>query len=443
MRTTLRSLAISSLWLLLVAVAEARTRPHYGGTVRVESSSTTNAVGLVTESLTAVDATGRAQPLLATRWESQNGARRWEFWLRPNVRFHDGKVLTAADVVQALNAKGGAPWRTLRADGAAVVFECDDAQPLLPAVLALPEFAIARTDSAGAMVGTGPFRMNGAAGATTKLIAFDDYWQGRAYLDSVELASNRGVREQWMDLSVARADIVDVPAELIRRAQQERMRMLASQNIELIALVASENSQLLHDTRMPQAVSLAIDRNALLNVIFQKQGEVASGILPNWMTGYDFLFTITQNREAARDLHDQARQSGTITIGYEPGDGIQQLLADRVVLNARDAGIATQSIPRNGSGEADLRLIRISLASPNPGVELWQLTSSVLRENANAAESDPEALFRDERDLLNGYRVIPLLYVPRGSAASQRIRNWTLNVNGTSALTEMWVEDHR
>ena len=81
MRTTLRLLAISSLGLtsivlMLGAVAEARTRPHYGGTVRIESSAAADATVLVTETLTSADASGHIEPLLAEHWEA-NGGRRW------------------------------------------------------------------------------------------------------------------------------------------------------------------------------------------------------------------------------------------------------------------------------------------------------------------------------------------------------------------------------
>ncbi len=119
MRTTLRLRAISSLgltsMLLIVAgMAEARTRPHYGGELRVESATPNSSIGtiaavFVTESLTSIDSDGQVQPLLAERWESQNGGRRWQFWLRANVRFHDGKVLSAADVTEAAQQQARCP----------------------------------------------------------------------------------------------------------------------------------------------------------------------------------------------------------------------------------------------------------------------------------------------------------------------------------------------
>ena len=115
MRTTLRLLAISSLGLtsivlMLAGMAEARTRPHYGGVVRMESSAPAYAIGIGDGNADLGRCvSGGFEPLLAERWESQNGGRRWQFWLRANVRFHDGSMLSATDIAQALSSKPGAP----------------------------------------------------------------------------------------------------------------------------------------------------------------------------------------------------------------------------------------------------------------------------------------------------------------------------------------------
>lgn len=130
MRIRLRSLAISSLVLTFASAAGARTRPHYGGTVRVESGGSSVSAeraitaSLVAETLTSVDAMGRVQPLLAERWESQNGGRRWQFWIRQNIRLHDGSILSAADAAQIFSSQQGSLWRTVRANGSAVILEC-------------------------------------------------------------------------------------------------------------------------------------------------------------------------------------------------------------------------------------------------------------------------------------------------------------------------------
>ena len=113
------------------------------------------------------------------------------------------------------------------------------------------------------------------------------------------------------------------------------------------------------------------------------------------------------------------------------------------MLNARDAGIVMQAVPRNGNAQADLNMVRLALLSPNAAVALQQITSSIATGTADPTDADAEALYRNERDLLSSYRVIPLLYVPRGFAASQRIRNWTLDATGAPALTQIWTEDRR
>ena len=68
----------------------------------------TEADRVVRETLTSVDALGRVQPLLAERWEAQNGGRRWQFWLRSNVQFHEAKVLSG------IRRGGGAEFRAWR-----------------------------------------------------------------------------------------------------------------------------------------------------------------------------------------------------------------------------------------------------------------------------------------------------------------------------------------
>src|SRR5579872_3179172 len=61
--------------------------------------------------LTFVGPNGRVVPELATRWEHNANNTEWTFHLRPDVVFHDGKPLTANDVVRSfrrmLNPKLG------------------------------------------------------------------------------------------------------------------------------------------------------------------------------------------------------------------------------------------------------------------------------------------------------------------------------------------------
>ena len=98
-----RQVAISCLLVVLALPAAARTRPRYGGTLRVEVEGdpwTRSGVQpgslarrLVFDSLTRMDADGAPEPALAVRWASENNDHRWQFWLRPGVHFQDGSAL--------------------------------------------------------------------------------------------------------------------------------------------------------------------------------------------------------------------------------------------------------------------------------------------------------------------------------------------------------------
>src|SRR5208282_4996694 len=214
MRTTLRWLAISSLLLAMAAVSVARTRPHYGGTLRLEMDAANwqdndALFPLVAETLTYVNTYGEAQPLLATHWESQNGGRRWLFTLRPGVQWHDGVAVTSEAVADSLRKDAGGPelegCRISASGMDAVVIESDTPISNLPALLALSRFAIVRFDQ-GTPLGTGPFRVTRSSESKTTLEAFDPYWLGRPYLDSIEITAGRSVRDQWLDAGINRAD---------------------------------------------------------------------------------------------------------------------------------------------------------------------------------------------------------------------------------------------
>src|SRR5215475_3239076 len=116
--------ALSSL-LLLAAVAYGSSRPRYGGTVRVllhdrvmsidplaeedHPAARDRLAALTFETLTAIDAQGRLRQNLASSWRSDPTKRSWQFQLRL-ANFHDGTVLTAADVAASL-AKSNPGWK--------------------------------------------------------------------------------------------------------------------------------------------------------------------------------------------------------------------------------------------------------------------------------------------------------------------------------------------
>jgi len=427
----------------MVVTAGARTRPRYGGTLRIEVSASLwdpNGIGrsLTTETLTRVDEQGRVQPWLAMTWESQNRDRRWLISLRPDVKFHDGTQLTAASVADILGGCTSCPWKSVQLSGDKVVFELDTPSPLFPAQLATAHFGIAKAGVNGAPIGTGPMRVTQSTPTSATLVAFDSYWNGHTFVDSVEITASRKLRDQWLDLGVGRADIAEVPAEQARRAQQEHLRVVTSRNDELIVLVMNNASATMQNTALRQAVAESVDRASLLNFIFQRQGELTAGLLPNWISGYAMVFSTAQNMQHAKELRAQLSQAPSLTMTYDPADASLQLVAERLALSARETGINIRTVP--SPAHWDLSVVRVRLSSFQPSVALEDIVGTIGIDHKTPDDSTPDALFQRERELLKNYQLVPLLYVPNGFAASDRVRNWRLNDRGLPDFDTLWTE---
>jgi MarR-like DNA-binding transcriptional regulator SgrR of sgrS sRNA len=443
MRTAFRWLALGSLAVSLTAAAPARTRPHYGGTLRIEVREANwqdndCLRSLVLDSLTATGPAGEALPSLATRWEAENGERRWVFTLRGGVLWHDGTPLTAEAVAASLRAQTSASelaGSTIRASGDSIIIENTRPMANLPAEVALSRFAIARIEQ-GLVLGTGAFRVASADGNHVVLAANDAYWRGRPYLDEVEIGTGRTIRDQWMNAGVGRTDIATIPAEMLLRAQQERLRIVVSRNSELITLVATRTGESL-DVRLRQALAATVDRAALLNFVFQKQGEIAPSLLPNRITGYAALFPSAPDAARARELRAEAPRP--MVIGYDPADSTLQLVAERIALNAREDGLQASA---SATGDADFTVERVPLPSANMQVAIEQWATAVQAPIAGSS-SEIEDVYRSEHELLAQANLIPLLYVPRAYAVAQRIVGATLDESGCLDMAGAWIEEPR
>jgi ABC-type transport system substrate-binding protein len=420
-------LALSSLPLFPVAGA---TRPRYGGTVTVElsSASTTTIAPLFEETLVRLNQRGEIEPLLATAWQRDPDRKRWRFSLRPKVLFHDGEPLNAshaaAALIAALKKKYGDV--NVTAGGQTIVLQFDHAVSDLLTELANPRMAISRTSDKGTPIGTGPFRVSTwEPGRKIILAAFEDYWAGRPFLDSV-IVSVGAMR--------AVGDIFEIPFSQTRRVLPEHIRTWESPVHELIALV-DDNVQPVEW----QALGLAIDRAPIVNVLAQRKAEAAFGLLPQWLSGYAFLFAAAPDVGRAKQLTSQLHLV-PLALSYPSNDGFARSIAERVALNARDADIVLQPTP-NPVGP--LKIVRWTLESDDAATELNRIGVLLgLPERAlNAAR--PQELYEAERAMLDAHRVIPILFLPDVYGIAPRVHNWDAAQKSGEFrlhLENVWVE---
>jgi peptide/nickel transport system substrate-binding protein len=445
-----RRCAISFILVLVGIGAWGRTRPHYGGTLHVEiagdpwSGPDDLAQRLVLDGLTRLGSDGTVQPALAVAWTAEDFDHRWQFRLRSGVQFQDGSPLTAAVIVQSLNLSCNAncPWTAVRALGSSVVFTGDSPVANLPALLAEDEFRVALPEAAGgsassAPIGTGPFRVGASNDGILTLAANDGCWQGRPFLDSIEIRANRAVRDQWLDLSLGRADVAEIPPEDLRQAQQQRLSIVQSPLVELLALGISDSGALANPM-LRGSIAEAVDRGSLFNVIFQKQGEITASLLPQELTGYAFLFPTDRDLNKAHELRG-GLACPPLTLGFD-GDGALELAAQRIALNLREAGFDVQSAPIKPAQRTDLTLRTLPLAGADPAAAMAVLLHAA-GDTLSVADQSPVALFHAEHDFLDRKTLVPLLDLPRAYARSARLRDFALCADGTPDLASASLED--
>jgi len=442
--TLLRWLAASSL-LLAATAAAAAEHPRYGGTLRVEmraapvsldptdegapleAAARARIAPLLFDRLFRMDAEGRARPQLAEGYAFQNDNKLWKFPIARGVTFSDGTPLTADDVASSL-ANSNPDWH-VRTEGETVVIETDSPDPVMLAELALAKNAVVRR-AGNALVGTGPFTIaQWQPGQRLTLKANEEYWRGRPFVDEVDILFGQNPREQALALDLGRADVVEVSPE---QARGDTRRVRSSEPVETFAIVFERGRT---DARLREAISLAVDRGSIARGIFQGLAEPVGSILPQWVSGYAFLFPAERDVNRARQLREAAG-AGPVVLAYPPNDGLARLVAERVALNARDAGTVVQPTP--GSGAADARIVRVRVASSDARVAL----AAMAKRLGTALPRTPwtlEETYQAEERLLGDFAIVPLVTARDAQALAERVKDWPAAPDGAWRLQDAWI----
>ena len=428
----------------------AETRPQYGGTLHLSTRDVVNSLDpldepqdslaarnislLLFDTLCTVDDNGRVHSGLATSWQTSHNNQHWRFHLRKDVHFHDGTPLTAEAVTGSLRAANPS-WNVV-ADGDSIVIEREYPDPEMPSELSLPRNAIWKKSSDNLPAGTGPFRLaDWQPGKKLTVAANEDYWGGRPFLDAIEIEIGKNFRDQMTALEMGKFDVIEVSPEQARRAPVGGRELIASSPIELVALVFAHDAQNPEDKLSRDALSLSIDRESIRNVIMQGSGQPAGCFLPNWISGYAFVFSTRADLSQARRERDQLHAIPNWSLGYDSHDPTDRLLAERIALNAKDAGLRLQL---TSSANADLRLVRIPLTSSDPWIALERLANSIgtpLTKHSGTVEE----LYGAEQALLASKRAIPLFHLPAIYALSPTLNGLTVLPDGTLSVVNAWL----
>jgi peptide/nickel transport system substrate-binding protein len=244
--------------------------------------------------LVEVDHTGQPIPELAESWESTSDASKWIFKLRKGVEFHDGKTLTAEDVVFSINGhrKEGSksPAKVLvdsitdiKADGNdSVVITLREGNVDFAFLMSAYHLQIvpAGTTDFDRGIGTGGYKLARFEPGIRALTERNpNYWkEGRAHFDEVENLHMADVTARTNALRTGEIDVLSRP-------DSKTFHMLAeTQGVQTLKTTGTKHYNLAMQTDVPPydnndvrlALKYAFDREAFVQKILRGHGEVGN-----------------------------------------------------------------------------------------------------------------------------------------------------------------------
>jgi oligopeptide transport system substrate-binding protein len=278
---------------------------------------------------------GNLSPELASSWEISPDHREYTFHLRKNVRFHNGRPFTAADVVftlekliekaqgkyaeinyvdgyeDFLNKRAGQVRGLQPLDDHTLRIRLNENFKFFLQFLAAEYAAIMPKDYAGLSeevfrrnpVGTGPFRL---AHCTTKTVGskpflvYDleknqDYFAPTGNLEAVEFYSantpiDTATKEFFDLLYISNSEIPELSGN-------PGFKIINSSHnvINFLILNPNENSQM-KDRRVRQMINYAINREELVRKVFQNQTLPAHSMMPFGLLGYNPYYRLDYSR---------------------------------------------------------------------------------------------------------------------------------------------------
>lgn len=375
MRTLLNAIALSAglaASLLSVAASTAQEAPLRVGLVDSPQGfdpalavvgASHQAIDLIYSGLTKLDNNADPQPDLATSWTVDETGTVYTFELRPDVKFHDQTPLTADDVVftfeRLMDPATGYPYaiqvesfKSVRAVDADTV-ELTLTQPTGPLLtfLAFPgNFIVpkhigeAGSSLTGTPIGTGPYKFVSYSPNQELLLERNpDYHE--AGFPRMDLKISY-IADDTERTNALLGGTIDFAARVAPKDYDLIVETPGFKGSETIggrwySLLTNVEGELVSNPAVRKAISFALDRQAMIDVLFFGHGEaMLGGPIPNWSWAYDpetDMVPLEGDVEKAKALLAEAGYPDGIDIDvtlssswrnlFEQGPLLQEMLA--------------------------------------------------------------------------------------------------------------------
>ena len=270
---------------------------------------------------------------LASDIKRSDDGMTYTFTLHDGVKFHDGRVLSSADVKYTLDlvfsssfGKSASFFEGTGADKRSYIksVETPDqrtviitlTRPWIGLLSNLVPIAIIPKDSYESQkehpLGTGPFKFvrYDNVQQVCDVEAFPEYWDGAPKLQTVRVRVISDMNALQSELQAGRVDIAPLPTSLspdaVRRLEQDpnlRVKVFPGSNVLLLTINTS--SPPLDNVKVRQAIAYAIDRETMIKTLLQGLGKLAHSIIPEESWAYSSGQTYSYNPAMAKRLLDE------------------------------------------------------------------------------------------------------------------------------------------
>ena len=296
------------------------------------------------ERLVRQDEDMELQPLLAESWEAIDDVT-WEFKLQEGVTFHDGSEFNAdvvkTNVERVLDPDVAAPAASYLAmideievvDDYTIRFITEFPFSALPSHFAHnvggmiskeqiedDYAAMEEGKEPGTVInenptGTGYFKFESwTPGDSIKLVKNEEYWDGEAKLDSVTFKVVSEDLTRIAEIETGDSHITNPlsPSDIEQVKGTDGVHVTEQDSVALDYIGFNVTQEPFDDEKVRQAVTMAIDKEQIVDGIYNGVGELAIGPLAPAVPGYDDSISgLEYNVDKAKELLAEA--------GYEDG----------------------------------------------------------------------------------------------------------------------------
>ena len=245
-------------------------------------------------------------PEVATAWEANEGQDVWEVTIREDIQFHDGRPLTVEDVIASYNLHKNPKLGTSFAKK--LVDRVEKAGPNRVRFFLLTpnsEFAWNMAEYRQAILPAGPLEEMGLSGIGSGPFKFakidvgrrfiyeanENYWGRGPYLDTLECVNLPGMNSLNGYLSGQFDMLASVDPSIVGQLSQTPNTVIdiAKAGDQILMVLPKYEESPFMDKRVRQALTLALDREAIIRIVYDGKTGWISNDTHMAATNDDFL----------------------------------------------------------------------------------------------------------------------------------------------------------